>query len=149
MHPLDGLATMAEFAGKNTAFHLQHFPADKLAWKPSETAKSALEIVHHVSYFAAGMAPVIDGTGAFTPPPDPVPADLQTAQEMIRSSSNSLAAALRKFDMSRMGETVDLPFGSFPMTMVVSMPVFDLIHHHGQLAYIETVFGDTEDHFDI
>ena len=48
MKPLEGLAETATWAGKNTAYNLQFIPADKLAWKPAPTAKSALEIAHHL-----------------------------------------------------------------------------------------------------
>ena len=44
------------------------------------------------------------------------------------------------------GKTLKLPFGEFPLSQAVSMPVVDLIHHHGQIAYIQTLLGDTEDH---
>jgi hypothetical protein len=148
MHPLESTSRLAEFAGKNIAYHLDFIADDRLAWKPEATAKSALEIVHHVSYFASGMVGVLGG-GEFSPDVVDVPTDRATAQELIRSSSSRYAAALRVVDLARMGTTVDLPFGSFPFAMAATMPAFDLIHHHGQLAYIQTLLGDTEDHFDM
>jgi hypothetical protein len=146
MHSLESVARMAEFAGKNIAHRLEFIPADKLGWKPEPTAKSALEIVHHVSNFAGGMAPFLAG-GEFTPDNAPVPEDLESARQLLLSSTSRYAAAVREIDMARFGTTAELPFGSFPFAMAATMPAFDLIHHHGQIAYIETLLGDTEDHF--
>jgi len=145
---MESVAGLAEFAGKNIAHHLGFIADDKLAWKPEPTSKSALEIVQHLGYFATGMASVLEG-GEFVPGPESVPADRATAQELILAASSRYAAALRSVDMARFGTTVVLPFGSFPFAMAATMPAFDLIHHHGQIAYIETLLGDTEDHFDM
>lgn len=148
MHPLESVAGMAEFAGKNIAHHLGFIADDKLGWKPEPTAKSALEIVQHIGYFAIGMAGVLEG-GEFAPGSEETPANREAAQQVILSASSRYAAALRTVDMARFGTTVDLPFGSFPFAMAATMPAFDMIHHHGQIAYIETLLGDTEDHFDM
>ena len=37
--------------------------------------------------------------------------------------------------------------GSFPFARAVSFPVIDAIHHHGQIAYIQSLLGDAETHF--
>jgi hypothetical protein len=65
MHPLDGLARMTEFAGNNLAYNLEFIPADKLGWKPAPSAKSALEIIQHVTGALNSMRPILTG-GEFT-----------------------------------------------------------------------------------
>jgi hypothetical protein len=139
---------MAEFAGKNVAHHLGFIPDDKLNWRPEPTSKSALEIVQHLGELAIGMAGVLEG-GEFAPGPETTPPDRETAQQLILNATSRYVAALRGVDLARFGTTVDLPFGSFPFAMAATMPAFDLIHHHGQIAYIETLLGDTEDHWGV
>jgi len=146
MHPLEGLARMTEFAGNNLAYNLEFIPADKLGWKPAPGAKSALEIAQHVTGALNFMRPVLTG-GAWTRSEIPLPADCHSAQEMVRQASRDYAAALRQVDPARMGETVELPFGTFPLAQCSGMPAFDVMHHHGQIAYIQTLLGDQEDHF--
>jgi hypothetical protein len=146
MHPLDGLARMTEFAGNNLAYNLEFIPADKLAWKPAPGAKSALEIIQHVTGALTAMRPVLTG-GAFTRRQIPAPTDCRSAQEMLRSATREYAAALRQVDPGRLGDTVDLPMGSFPLAQCSGFPSFDVMHHHGQIAYIQTLLGDQEDHF--
>jgi hypothetical protein len=146
MHPLDGLARMTEFAGNNLAYNLEFIPAEKLGWKPAPGAKSALEIVQHVTGALNFTRPILAG-GAFTRSEIPRPTDRASAQEMIRAASRDYAAALRQVDPARLGEMVDLPFGSLPLAQCCGLPPFDVMHHHGQIAYIQTLLGDQEDHF--
>ena len=143
---LDGLARMTEFAGNNLAYNLEFVPADKLGWKPAPTAKSALEIVQHVTGALNFMLPVLGGE-SYSPTEIPPPTDSRSAQEMVRSATRDYAAALRQVDPARLSETVQLPFGSFPLAQCCGFPPFDLMHHHGQIAYIQTLLGDQEDHF--
>src|SRR5262249_28489995 len=109
-------------------------------------AKSALEIVQHVTGALTAMRPILTG-GAFTPSEIPLPADLASAQESIRSATRAYAAALGQVDPARMGDTIELPFGSFPLAQCCGFPPFDVMHHQGQIAYIKTTLGDQETHF--
>jgi hypothetical protein len=146
MHPLEGLAKMTEFAGNNLAYNLEFIPADKINWKPAPTAKSALEIVQHVAGALNFMRPVLTGA-AYQPGEIPVPGDCRNAQELVRRAAGEYAAALRQVDPNRMGEMIELPFGTFPLAQCCGFPPFDVMHHHGQIAYIQTLLGDGEDHF--
>jgi hypothetical protein len=74
------------------------------------------------------------------------PTTLQQAQDMVTSSAGDYAGALQRLTPEALGKTVQLPFGEFPMSQAVTMPIVDLIHHHGQIAYIQTLLGDTESH---
>jgi hypothetical protein len=146
MHPLDGLARMTEFAGNNLAYNLEFIPAEKLGWKPAPGAKSSLEIIQHVTGALTAMRPILTG-GAFTRSEIPLPADCRSAQEMLRSATREYAAGLRQVDPSRLGDMIELPFGTFPLAQCSSFPPFDVMHHHGQVAYIQTLLNDQEDHF--
>ena len=76
-----------------------------------------------------------------------MPGDCRSAQELVRSATADYAAALRQVDPARLGDTIELPFGTFPLAQCCGFPPFDLMHHHGQIAYIQTLLGDQEDHF--
>src|SRR5205809_140959 len=87
---------------------------------------------------AAGeRRPVLDG-GQFAPPDFTPPTSLQAAQDLITSAAEDYAGALQRLSPEALGKTVQLPFGEFPMSQAVTMPIVDLIHHHGQIAYIQT-----------
>ncbi|HEU4753027.1 MAG TPA: DinB family protein [Armatimonadota bacterium] len=146
MHPFEGLAGQAAWAGKNTAYNLQFIPEEKLAWKPAPTANSALEIINHVAGFTLGMTKVLQGETWSDPQFAPA-TNLREAQDLITSAADGYAAALRQVPVERLAETVHLSWAPFPMVRAAAMPVVDLIHHHGQIAYIQALLGDPEMHF--
>jgi len=147
MNPLEALAGQAEFVARNLAYNLDFIPADKLAWKPAPSALSALEVVNHTAGAFKGMQPVLSG-GSFDPGGFTPATTLAAAKDLIISAATDYAAALRQVNPADLGKTIQLPFGMFTLARVAMFPVFDVMHHHGQIAYIQTLLGDTENHFD-
>jgi hypothetical protein len=98
--------------------------------------------------FAKGMTPMLSG-GSFTRPDHPGATTLDAAKELLLSSGRDYAAALRAVKPEDLGRQVDLGFGTFTLAQAAGMPVIEMIHHRGQIIYIETLLGDTQDHFDM
>lgn len=146
MIPLASLAELMSWAGKNTAHNLAMLPADRLDWKPEPKAKSALEIVNHVCWFITAMTPVIRGAAWADPEFTPA-TDGASAQALVRSVSSDYSDALKSVAASALVNEIQLPWGAFPLARAASMPVVDLIHHHGQIVYLQTLLGDEEMHF--
>ena len=145
MGPYEVLAGMTEFGGQNLAYNLEFIPADKLTWKP-EGALSALEVAHHVAAALTHMRPLLSGKG-FSNEEIPMPQDLATAQEIVKQAAAAFASDLRKVDPAILNNPVDTPMGPLPLSQVITWGPFDLLHHHGQIAYIQTMLGDKESHF--
>jgi hypothetical protein len=149
MHPLEGMAGTGVWTAKNMAYNLDFIPDDKLNWKPAPTANSALEIVNHVLGALARLTPLLQG-GA----PSDAPAEFEkatnreSAKRLLVQAAENHAAVVVQLNPADLGNIVKLPFAEFPLARVASMPVIDLLHHHGQIAYIQTLLGDTESHFD-
>ena len=146
MHPMEVPAQQMLWASKNTAYNLGFIPEEKLDWKPAPTANSALEIVNHVAFYIRAMIPVLGG--AEWKPVEAAPATtLKEAQDLLTSTVEEYVAALRAVPPADLRRTVSLPFGSFPLARAAMMPAVDLIHHHGQITYIQSLLGDTDFHF--
>ena len=145
MNPMEGMARQMNWVAQNTAYNLGYIPQEKLSWKPAPAAKSALEVIGHVAGFIEAMTPVLSG-GEFRPPQVEMPESLEEAQDLITSCTEEYVAVLQRLTPADLGRTVQLPFGSFPLAQAAGMPFVDLTHHHGQIAYIQTLLGDTEDH---
>jgi uncharacterized damage-inducible protein DinB len=148
MGPLEALAYQAEWAGKDTAHNLDFIPADKLEWKPAPTAKSVLQIANEMVYFAKGMLPVLSG-GSFTRPEVTPATTAAEAKERLLATSSEYAQALRAVKPEDLGRQVDLGFGTVSLAQAAGMPVMEFVHHRGQIVYIQTLLGDTQDHFDM
>jgi hypothetical protein len=71
------------------------------------------------------------------------------ARELILSTAREYTAALRAVKPEDLGREVDLGFGPLPLPTAAGIPVIEFIHHRGQIVYIQTLLGDSQDHFDM
>lgn len=149
MNQLQGMAAEIGWATKNMAYNLDFIPDDKLDWKPAPTALSALEVVGHlltaIAYFKESIEN--QSTGA-SPEELPKPTSRDEAKAKLVAAGEGYAQLLNSLSPEDAARKVELSFGSFPLSYVASMAVTDAVHHHGQIAYIQTLLGDTESHFD-
>jgi len=153
MDALQVWAGQAEWAMKNLAYNLDFIPDDKLNWKPAPEANSALEVAHHlVGAFMHLLESLRKSNGEADVPEAIVPPKPTTREE----AKQQLLAALKGFlDLvhsvkpEKLGEIIDTPMGQMPFWFLLGMPVCDAIHHHGQIAYLQTLLGDEESHFDM
>ena len=124
-------------------FNLDFIADEKLSWKPTPDAKSALEIVDHLAPYLDSVSDALSAQAV-----EFVPA--QTRDEAKTALSR---AAERYFSAVRdaSAEVFARPFrDDMPLTngWMVTASTLDTIHHSGQIAYIQTLLGDNEIHFD-
>lgn len=148
MSELDALAAQATWTADNIAFNLKFVPDDKLDWKPAPTAKSVLEVINHTVAAMKGMSGAIRGGSWEVPAFDPATTNEQ-AQSMIRDAVADYTAALKSLSPADLEKSVTLPFGTFSLRQFTGFGVVELQHHRGQIAYLQTLWGDTQDHFDM
>lgn len=131
-------------------------PDDKLGWSPSETSRSSLWIMGHSGAANQAFAQGIRGEPF---PPMPLEqfgamvwnAGRETAsrEEAVRSVETSTAAILAALDgltPERMGSSVASPFGPLPMPLWSSFAAGHMDGHQHQIAYLQTTWGDHENH---
>ena len=145
MHPMEGVARLAEWAGPDLAHNLDFIPDDRLDWKPAADSKSARECAAEAAFFMKSMIPVLAGAEwTHSDHPQPSKAEIQ---DTLRTASKEYAAALRAVPVERLAEVVSMPFGDMPLGQIATFPVIDVIHHRGQVCYLQTMLGDKENHF--
>jgi hypothetical protein len=145
MHPMDGIARLLEWAGPDLAYNLDFIPEDRLDWKPTPDSKSALECGTEAAVFLKSMIPVL--SGAEWTRPDYAVLSRGEVQEMLRAATRDYAEALLAIPPDRLAQVVSTPFGETPLGRLASFPVVDVIHHRGQVCYLQTMLGDKENHF--
>jgi hypothetical protein len=136
---------LVEFGGRNMAFNVGFVPDDKLTWKPSPDAASVLEIVSHAAFALSGGIAMLQ-SGQWIPEK----IELKTrdeAQKLIGHHAETFAKLLRALKPADLEGTVETPLGADNKTDFLRMIVIDVLHHHGQITYLQTVWGDTDDHF--
>ena len=135
------------FVGKNIAYNLKFIPDDKLNWRPAPEAKTALEICQEVVNVFDGITKALQ-TGQSAPvKSENVFATREEAQAELERASQAYAAFLGGLQPSDLEGTIDMPMGPWPRARFASIAVIDAVHHHGQIAYIQTLLGDKDSHF--
>lgn len=142
------LASLLEVASTNMAFNLDFIPADKTEWKPAPDAKSALEVSNEVLTNLQRIVARLNGASQTPPEPKPA-ANAVEAKAQLRSLGSQAARLLREAFPETLQTTVEMrPGVSMPLGQLAAMMTIDAIHHHGQIAYIQTLLGDAESHFE-
>lgn len=143
--PLEVVAGQTEWAGNNLAHNLDFIADDKLAWKPGGPALSALEVTHHAANAVRGLQAVMTGEN---PEKFEMPATREEAQQIIKAATAEYATWARSVSAEDAAKTISTGFmGDMPLARFAQVPAIDCLHHHGQIAYIQTLLGDTESHF--
>ena len=156
MSNLEPVARVVRWGVESMAFNLGQLPADKLNWKPNPESKSALEVTGEVVGVMRMMLGLMTA-GRFERPAGvepseerrihyPLPSGLEDAQRQLTETGEAFAAALEKAG-SELDRPVETPFGTMLGSRVVLWGMIDLVHHHGQISFLQSLLGDKEMHF--
>ena len=138
--------------------HLLSFvPDDKLNWTPSATAKSSLRIVAHCAMTSRSIANIITGTMPESmPSPEAFFSGLHAVEVKITQRECAIAAvnettaelckALNSVNTENIHTTPDSPFGPVAMQFWVELGYRHMAGHVGQLEYLQTIWGDLDNH---
>ena len=148
MHPLQMPARQMNWAARSIAHNLDYIADDKLRWKPAATAPSALEIVDHLLGVLHRMTPLVGGFESADEAPQPVENRDDAKTRLIEAAAKYSAMSL-DLTPQQLDETVETRAGNMPRSALALMPINDIAHHHGQIAYIQLMLGDTETHRDL
>jgi uncharacterized damage-inducible protein DinB len=132
-------------------------PDDRLQWSPTSTARTALQIVAHCGTANRAFAAAIRGE-KLPLSSDPKEAaaqirdggkEIQTREAAVQSVEDSTAEVLSALDTvttERMESKPDTPFGPIPFTVWINIPADHMSGHTAQIDYLQTIWGDQEDH---
>ncbi len=134
-------------------------PDDKLAWRPTPTAKSAIRIGAHTALYASRFAqmireqklPNIENRVEFLARRDAAEAAVTSrvdVESIFREGTEDVLAALDSLPAEAIEKVLDSGFGwSVPMTWLMNLPGNHAIGHVGQIDYLQTCWDDQVVHF--
>ena len=133
-------------------------PDDKLNWSPSESARSALQQVAHCALANEFFAELIrnrpvelpvdlSGFRDFQRKMEAEFTDRQSAADRLASSTDVVVRAISDVDESLYSQSPSSPFGPQPMEFWMHLAGAHMRSHASQLDYLQTIWGDTQDHF--
>lgn len=146
MADLKAVARVVRWAAESMAFNLDQIPEDKLDWKPNPASKTALQVVAEATGVMRMIQPIFAG-GNFERQ-SYEPADSRDeAKKLLAETASAFADSLE-----RAGDDLERPIpGPMGSDMWAAHSVLfgmiDLVHHHGQITYLQTLLGDAENHF--
>lgn len=140
------IARLVRFGAEDFAYQLEQIPAEKLAWKPDPASKSALDVTGEVIGVIQAQIKILQGGEIEIPTLSP-PTNLEEACKELTAVAVEYATLLEAADSS-LDRRLETPFGPLWGTYGVTFGLVDLLHHHGQLTYIQSLLGDSENHMD-
>lgn len=150
MTVLEWQARQIEMAGNTLAHFVSTTDPTKLDWKPKaegeeSKSRSIFEYVGEcvsVNNMTAAML-----RGEEPPPRVPVEvSDCETACALLKESAKNFAEAVKACDDSIFEKKFQLPFGEWPGSMLLSVPMMNMQYHAGQVNYVQNLYGDDEFH---
>lgn len=139
-------AHLARMGAASMALQLEHIPDDRLDWQPNPASKTAQQVVGEVVGVMRGCMPLFAGQPMAMGEGLPRPASRQEAVELLQQAAEAYATALEHVGPA-VETTVPSPFGPIWAGYALLFGLVDLLHHHGQLTYIQSLLGDAEMHF--
>ncbi|HLO98842.1 MAG TPA: DinB family protein [Fimbriimonas sp.] len=136
---------------------LSFVPDDKLNWAPSSSARTALQLVAHCAVTNPVFQAVITSN---LPDPCPEPGEFfallkeqelavttrEQAIELLTKSTADLSSAMSAVDDAQMATSPNSPFGPLPMGFWLGVTHAHFAGHNGQLEYLQTIWGDLDNH---
>ena len=125
-------------------------PEDKYDWKPSETSRTAHELVVECVTMLTGSAGML--TTRAMPAGHDEQSKTYTAMTLAEIEVQAardlevLNAAIRAFPEADLEEALEMPWGKMTFFEIMSYPYWNIMWHAGQINYIQTLYGDTEMH---
>jgi hypothetical protein len=133
---------------------IERFPAERLTWSPSETARSALEIAAHVALAVGAMLGNLKGDTFSSPSTLEADVYFREAESRFTSLSDVISLLKRNtksyfewldsLSFEDLGGKVTMPFGmgDVDTAEAISFMPMHVNWHTAQLHYLQTIYGD-------
>ena len=144
-----------DIARERTASALKFFhatfaetPDDRLNWSPASTARTPLQLAWHIAGANFAFADILAGRTPQGDGQDRVSAfpDRATANAEMDKSFAAIDESLANLTPEHAATSVDLGFATMPVDLFVDLAFNHPLVHIAQLDYLQTAYGDVQDH---
>jgi hypothetical protein len=130
---------------------LKYTPDEKLDWVPMGKAKTPREIAAECAMMEKGAVSLIEGGTIDAPAQGLEPEGHATREGLLKlldESLQELASTAEGLTAEQLGEERQVPWGADTVAGLLEKVQFHTIWHVGQLNYIQTLWGDTDMHWE-
>ncbi len=135
---------------------LKHVPDDKLNWSPSPTSRTPLQIAIHAALMTHMVGDWLGDLGGTRVSYESIIAKSRAeeaksrsraeVEQMISTAAHQVIQALRAMTNEQFEGELNTPFGPRPIDSWSMMPALHMDTHAGQISYLQTLWGDMENH---
>lgn len=153
----DHMIDVTRAAAKEAFKYAKAVPQDKLEWKPLDNGRSVLDQCREMAQCAGWAEGIIQGTAPEWN--EETMAAIRKEQEQWQSVEDCETECNRRIERlstlfqgmgdERLAETKWLPYDGgrdFTMAEMMDYPRWNFTYHLGQIAYVQTLYGDKEMH---
>jgi len=152
----DHLIEVTRDAQEEAFRYAKSVPADKIEWKPLDAGQSVLSMCRELAKCPDWAYELVAGVEADWSEEAQAKqkAEMETwdtvekCEEVCKEKLGRLFALYADLPDARFAESKDLPFGpggsmkTFTMAEMMDYPHWNFTYHLGQIAYIQTLYGD-------
>lgn len=144
------------YAAKEAFKYAKAVPTDKVDWKPLDAGRSVLELCKEMAQCATWAEKILSGQGEgeFTEEAmegakkfEESLTTVEACEAACMKSVESYLKVVKDFPDEKLDDKFTLPFdGGQEITMRENMdyPRWNFTYHQGQIAYIQTLYGDAK-----
>ena len=155
MRAQDLVAELTQLASEGLIRNLNSMPEERRDWKAESTSRSALNQIWECATVNERFAEFL--TGRSTGPlsfkilgelwKSETPDTCEALIERLKIATAGLSEAIRGLTDEQLNEMVQInPENQIPTKMLMYMGLRNMWYHTGQIAYIQSLYGDIEMH---
>jgi hypothetical protein len=145
-------ASMTRETAETVIFVALATPPDKHHWKPLDNGRSIVAQVVECALANRKWTEILQRREWFTYTEAVVEESLtewdtlEKATAHLRTAANALALAIESVPDRDMSGSIETPWGPYPLPRCCLHAYWNMVYHEGQINYVQTLYGDFEEH---
>ena len=144
------LAGSVKTASDEVLAALLRLPEDKRNWSPGGIARTALDMVAECAInnrYTADLIQTrkwaIDDMEAYNREKAEIAASgLESVTNLLKENTIYLVDVIERVKNEDLDEVVVIPYGTGPLSDIMTYPYWNMKYHEGQLNYIDSILGN-------
>ncbi len=143
------LASMTQKAAEELITALELIPTEKRAWKPFDSARSAMDQIAECAILNGSTADTIENRngpspefmGQFVGIKESLAEDEAAARALLQKNTGRVIAAIQSVPDEDLDSEVPMPWGPMKLRDICAYPFWNMTYHQGQIVYIASLLG--------
>jgi len=152
----DYIIATTKHAASEAFKYAKKVPADKLDWKPIDSGRSVLDQLRELAKCPVWAYDLVAGGDLPEWSEESMAAmkaeaaqwvTVEDCEQVCNANLEKLFTLYAQVPDERLTETKWLPFGGgrdFTIAEIMDYPNWNFVYHLGQIAYVQTLYGDSE-----